>query len=113
MTKVTGIAYNYERLEYHTGPVESAVRPSHPVTVKSKMVLKKLIDLLELPANPLDNLIHLCGGRDVVAEMTGRKEMMEMQADGSFLSVKRADGVSQQALNLVVRYPPATLPVFL
>ena len=77
------------------------------------MVLKKLIDLLELPANPLDNLIHLCGGRDVVAEMTGRKEMMEMQADGSFLSVKRADGVSQQALNLVVRYPPATLPVFL
>jgi hypothetical protein len=79
-------------------------RPSHPVAVKAKMVLKKLIDLMELPPNPLDNLIHLCGGREVVAEMTGRKEMMEMQADGTFQSVKRAaNGVSQQVVNLNVR----------
>lgn len=105
MTKVTGIRYNYEERVYPPGyPNEPATRPPHPVTVKAKLVLKKLIDLLELPANPLDNLIHLCGGREVVAEMTGRKEMMEMQADGTFRSVKRADGCAQQALNLTVRY---------
>ena len=108
MSKVTGIRYNYDYNVQTIGPdgKVQAVRPPHPVTVKAKIVLKKLIDLLELPANPLDNLIHLCGGRNVVAEMTGRKEMMEMQDDGCFLSVKRAEGVSQQALNLVVRYPP-------
>lgn len=106
MKKMTGIHYNYAEVRYPPGyPKEPSSRPPHPVTLKAKVVLKKLIDLLELPPNPLDNLIHLCGGREVVAEMTGRKEMMEMQADGTFQSVKRADnGISQTTLNLTVRY---------
>lgn len=103
MTQITGVRYDFEDFEYPAEDKKPAVRGPHPVTVKAKVVLKKLIDLLELPPNPLDNLIHLCGGREVVAEMTGRKDMMEMQADGTFLSVKRADGVAQSALNLSVR----------
>lgn len=104
MRRVTGIPYDYDQVDYPEGyPKEPATRKPHPVTVKAKLVLKKLIDLLELPPNPLDNLVHLCGGREVVAEMTGRKEMMEMQSNGTFQSVKRAEGgVSQQTLNLSV-----------
>lgn len=77
-------------------------RPPHPVTVKCKVVLKKIIDLLELPPNPLDLLTHLCGGRQNVAEMTGRKEIMEWMPDGRFHAVKRADEGSQQNFNLKV-----------
>jgi hypothetical protein len=107
-------AYNYDevRLDDKGKPV---ARPAHPVTVKAKRVLKAIIDLLELPANPLDHLVHLCGGREVVAEMTGRKDMMEMQADGSFRAVRRATSVKgvavpQQQLNLDVRPPPVSAP---
>jgi hypothetical protein len=106
MTKITRTPYNFDDLAYAADLREKAVRRPHPVTVKAKIVLKKLIDLMELPANPLDNLIHLCGGREVVAEMTGRKEMMEMLPDGSWICVKRAEGCAQQALNLSVRYLP-------
>eukprot|EP00892_Ulva_mutabilis_P012185 jgi/Ulvmu1/9339/UM050_0089.1 len=79
------------------------LRPPHPVTMMIKRVLMATIDLLELPPNPLDLLTHLCGGREVVAEMTGRVEMMECQPDGTFLPVKRAKGVSQQELNITER----------
>ena len=86
---------------------KNQLRPPHPVTMMLKNVLKGVIDLLELPPNPLDHLVHLCGGRDVVAEMTGRKEMMECDADGKWKPVKRApDGVKQQELNIHVRPPP-------
>jgi hypothetical protein len=112
MTKVTGMHYNFEHFEYPADAKEPAKRRPHPVTVKAKIVLKKLIDLMELPANPLDNLIHLCGGREVVAEMTGRKEMMEMQPDGSWLCVNRADGCAQQALNLNVCSLPIIMMVY-
>lgn len=83
----------------------------HPVTVKCKVVLRKLIDLLELPPNPLDLLTHLCGGRHNVAEMTGRTEMMEWMPNGQFATVRRADECSaQQSLNLKVLRPPIQSP---
>lgn len=78
----------------------------HPVTVKCKVVLKKLIDMLELPANPLDQLTHLCGGRQNVAEMTGRKQIMEWMPDGRFRAVPRADNTPHSNLNLKVLCPP-------
>lgn len=94
-------AYDYDDFRVD-GKTE--IRPPHPVTMMVKNVLKGVIELLELPPNPLDHLVHLCGGREVVAEMTGRKEMMECQADGKWRAVRRAnDGVKQQELNIHVR----------
>jgi hypothetical protein len=79
-------------------------RSPHPVVMMLKRVIALAIDLLELPPNPLDDLVHRCGGRTVVAEMTGRHTLMEMQPSGSFARVKRAGkGVSQEALNITER----------
>ena len=44
---------------------------------------------LELPNNPLDELIDRLGGGGRVAEMTGRKNRMERQGDGRFAYVRR------------------------
>lgn len=106
--EISTVPYDYsdERLD-PAKPKADGQRPPHPVTMMIKRVLMAAVDLLELPPNPLDQLTHLCGGREVVAEMTGRTEMMECQPDGSFLAVKRARDIKQQELNITVRPPAA------
>lgn len=85
--ELSKVPYDYEkRLQaWQNG---NSRRPNHPVTMMIKHVLRLIINLLELPANPLDNLIHLCGGREVVAELTGRAVAMEVQANGKFEQVR-------------------------
>lgn len=87
--------YDFEKvlpLPHWAKEKADGVRPPHPVTMMCKRSLRCIIDLLELPPNPLDNLVHLCGGREVVAELTGRKFMMEVQPDGAFKKVRRTGG---------------------
>ena len=48
-------------------------------------------DALDLPKNPLDDIIHRLGGPSKVAEMTGRKHRLVMQPDGTYLYQARAE----------------------
>ena len=54
-------------------------------------MLLRLLDSLELPANPLDHLTHCLGGRNKVAEMTGRADILECGDDGKVHRVKRSE----------------------
>lgn len=62
-----------------------------------KNKLKKLISDLELPPNPLDDLIDRLGGPDSVAEMTGRKGRLvrDTKTGGVRYEARNASGVMQ------------------
>jgi hypothetical protein len=49
---------------------------------KIKEMLGNIVDAMDLPPNPLDNLIDQLGGVDKVAEMTGRKQRLVRMSDG-------------------------------
>ena len=54
-----------------------------PQMVRIREMLLRLLDIMELAANPLDQLTDLMGGEEKVAEMTGRKGMMTRDEDGN------------------------------
>ncbi|KAK9811987.1 hypothetical protein WJX73_006484 [Symbiochloris irregularis] len=69
-----------------------------------KSQVKKAVQEMELPSNPLDQLIDLLGGPDAVAEMTGRKGRLIRQkaSEGGSMKVRyearNASGVKEGAL---------------
>ena len=67
-------------------------------------MLRKIIQSMELPANPLDQLIMLMGGPSKVAEMTGRKGQLVKEEEGGVQYQKRRQHVSPPPP------PPPSLP---
>ena len=65
------------------------VENQHLVHIRT--LLLRAVDALQLPPNPLDNLIALCGGHEHVAEMTGRKLHQVRQENGKIMTRKRMD----------------------
>lgn len=66
--------------------------------VKIQKMLVRLVQALELPANPLDQLTELCGGSSKVSEMTGRKgQLVRDEEDGLVKYQNRRAEVSHAA----------------
>ena len=61
-------------------------------------MLLRLLDIMELPPNPLDQLTDLMGGEEKVAEMTGRKGLLKRDADGTVNWHRRCPEVSHHLL---------------
>ncbi|GAQ77984.1 protein with Helicase_C domain [Klebsormidium nitens] len=63
-------------------------------------LLKQIVELLELPPNPLDDLKARLGGPDAVAEMTGRASHQVRTEDGSVVIENRNKHCALKMLNI-------------
>ena len=99
-----GFASESEMLEHDRLAAEAEqirnLPPPEPVEelVERRDALLETINTLELPANPLDDLIDRLGGVDNVAEMTGRsgRILRDKKGGGKYSYVKRFGGASKQ-----------------
>ena len=66
-------------------------RVTNPHMVAIRSLLVRAVEHLQLPPNPLDNLIDLCGGHTAVAEMTGRKMHQVRRSDGVVVTRQRTE----------------------
>jgi len=66
-----------------------------------KKLLLEGVDAIELPPNPLDHLVDLCGGPSKVAEMTARSQhLVRHPKTGKVEYVRRCQNVSMKMLNM-------------
>jgi len=85
-------------------PDDAMVR--NPYLERVRDLLLEAVDALQLPPNPLDHLVDLCGGPDKVAEMTGRKaHLVRDAATGQVVTQNRqvSTETSQKMINMKER----------
>ncbi|KAF5827529.1 hypothetical protein DUNSADRAFT_488, partial [Dunaliella salina] len=87
-------------LEDDEDRADPLVRQLPPQLRRVRKLLLRLLDALELPPNPLDQLTELLGGESKVAEMTGRKGMMVRGADGKVSYKQRREEDAAKMVNL-------------
>lgn len=97
-----GFASEADRLE-HARVIDMIERmksepPPEPIPelVEKRNALLESIHLLDLPPNPLDDIIDRLGGVDNVAEMTGRSGRIVKNKSGQYKYVKRFGASSKQ-----------------